>query len=71
MELDLYKFLQSNNVFSYESTEWEGEKYYLVWLYYWGIADFANLMEKLGADLSAGGCDAKIQSDGICVDLSI
>lgn len=70
MELDLYKFLQSSNVSYYEVAEWGEEVHYLVWLYYCGIADFANLMEKLGADLSTGGCDAKIQSDGICVDLN-
>lgn len=70
MELDLYKFLQSSNVSCYEATEWDKEKHYLVWLYFWGIADFVKLMEGFGVDFSDGGYDVNLQSDGVCVDLN-
>ena len=70
MELELYKFLQSDKVSGYDIREWADGKCYLVWLNFWAIDEFVGLAKRLGTDFSEGGYDVNLQDNCICVDLN-
>lgn len=57
-ELDLYKFLQDNNV----EISWHGDEYLHIWLDSDYISDFVGLMDRCDAD--DGGIDCKLQNGG-------
>lgn len=60
-ELDLYKFIQENDV----EISWHGDDSLNIWLHSADISDFTKLLERCDAD--DGGINCKLQSEGYIV----
>lgn len=67
-DLELNKFLQSDNVMDYDIRIRGNTKLYLVWIYLWGLEDFIELLKSAGEDFTES-YEANFADDWICVDL--
>lgn len=67
-DLELYKFLQSDNVMDYDIRIKGKSKLYLVWLYFEGLKKFVKLMKSAGESFTES-YEVQLTDDYICVDL--
>lgn len=67
-ELELYKFLNENNIEHHWEKDRNRNDIFLVWIPFDLIKEFTSMV---GSDyLSAGGTGANLQEDFICLDIS-
>jgi len=61
-ELDLYRFLQENEI----EFSWSGDML-LAWITHWNLSDFTEMIPGM---LDEAGVDVRLQSYGtVCIDL--